>query len=526
MLINSIQFILFIIILLLIYKIMPKKYKWTVLLIASYIFYFLNSSKLIAFILVSTISIYFVAIKMQKIDEKAKIQAKNIEDKEEKKKLKNKAKKKKKIVLAVGIIFNLAILVFLKYSGFIAGSLNTILHINLPIFKFILPLGISYYTLQAISYIVDVYRGKVEADKNIARVALFVAYFPQLVQGPIGRYDELANQLYNPHEITFKNLTYGSELMLWGYFKKMVIADRVAMYVNGVFADYANYSGPIIIMAIIGYTLQIYAEFSGGIDIVRGASQMFGIELVENFKRPFYSKSVDEFWRRWNITLGTWLKDYVFYPVSLSKVTLKLTNFSRKIFKTSYFAKIVPISLPLLCVWLGNGFWHGSGLKYIVYGLYYYAIMMLGKIFEPVGKKIISLLKINVEAWSYKLWQMLRTCGFVCIGMLIFRAENLNAAIQMFKSIFNVHNLERIFNGEAFLIGGMTIADIVVLIIATVIFIGISIAKEHGKNIRESFAKQNLAFRWVILYGLIFAIIVFGAYGQGYNPQSFIYGQF
>ena len=216
MLINSIQFILFIIILLLIYKIMPKKYKWTVLLIASYIFYFLNSSKLIAFILVSTISIYFVAMKMQKIDEKAKIQAKNIEDKEEKKKLKNKAKKKKKIVLAVGIIFNLAILVFLKYSGFIAGSLNTILHINLPIFKFILPLGISYYTLQAISYIVDVYRGKVEADKNIARVALFVAYFPQLVQGPIGRYDELANQLYNPHEITFKNLTYGSELMLWG----------------------------------------------------------------------------------------------------------------------------------------------------------------------------------------------------------------------------------------------------------------------------------------------------------------------
>ena len=152
--------------------------------------------------------------------------------------------------------------------------------------------------------------------------------------------------------------------------------------------------------------------------------------------------------------------------------------------------------------------------------------MMLRKIFEPVGKKIISLLKINVEAWSYKLWQMLRTCGFVCIGMLIFRAENLSVAIQMFKSIFNVHNLERIFNGEAFLIGGMTIADIVVLIIATVIFMGISIAKEHGKNIRESFAKQNLAFRWVILYGLIFAIIVFGAYGQGYNPQSFIYGQF
>ena len=502
MLINSIEFIIFLLVLVIIYKLMPKKIKWVVLLVASYVFFVLNSGKYTIFILLSTLSIYIAALKIDKIGNNASEKAKTLENKEEKKRLKNEAKKKKKIVLTIGIIVNISMLIVLKYSGFLIGEFNHLFKINIPIFKFLLPLGISYYTLQAISYIVDVYRGKIKAEKNFGKVALFLVYFPQLVEGPIGRFDRLAAQLYRPNEITYKTITYGSELMLWGYFKKMVIADRVAMYVNYVFENYTEYTFLIIILAIVGYTLQIYAEFSGGIDIVRGASDIFGIELDKNFERPFFAKSIDEFWRRWNITLGAWLKEYIFYPVSLSKVSLKITNLSNK--------------------WI----WHGSGWKYIVYGMYYYVIMMLGKIFAPFGEKIIKTFKIKTEVFSYKLWQILRTTSFVCIGMLIFRADNLKVAFNMFKSIFKVNHLERIFNGEAFLLGGLKVQDIIILIVSSLIMLYISIKQEKGMKVRDTLAKQNILFRWIILYGVILSIIIFGIYGEGYNVQSFIYGGF
>lgn len=526
MLINSIEFLVFLFVLVIIYKLMPKKFKWTILLLASYVFFALNSGKYTIFIILSTLSIYITALKIDKIGNIVSEKVKTIENKEEKKKIKNQAKRKKKIVLTAGILINIAMLVVLKYSGFIIEELNNLFKVNIPIFKFLLPLGISYYTLQAISYIVDVYRGKIKAEKNFGKVALFLTYFPQLVEGPIGRFDRLADQLYRPNEITYKTITYGSQLMLWGYFKKMVIADRVAMYVNYVFENYTEYTFLIIILAIIGYTLQIYAEFSGGIDIVRGASQIFGIELDKNFERPFFAKSIDEFWRRWNITLGAWLKEYIFYPVSLSKISLKITGVSNKYFKKSNMSKVSAVALSLFCVWLGNGIWHGAGWKYIVYGLYYYIIMMLGKIFAPVGEKIIKTLKIKTEVFSYKLWQILRTTGFVCIGMLIFRADNLKVAFNMFKLIFKVNHLERIFNGEAFLLGGLKVQDIIILMVSSLIMLYISIKQEKGIKIRETLAKQNILFRWIILYGIIFSIIIFGIYGEGYNVQSFIYGAF
>ena len=531
MVINSLEFLIFIAITILVYIVVPKKAKWVVLLLASYIYYFSNSTYLILCMLFTTISIYFVALRMGKIDEITKLELKKIDDKEKKKDLKQQAKKRKKKILTIGILSNLIVLVILKYSGFIGENVNSllkILHINvsIPIKEFILPLGISYYTLQAISYIVDVYRGTVKADKNLGRVALFLSFFPQMVQGPIGRYDRLANNLYEPHSITYKNLTFGLQLMVWGYFKKMVIADRVAMYVNEVFANYSNYSGIIIVLAILGYTLQIYAEFSGGIDIVRGIAEILGVYLDQNFERPFFARSIDEFWRRWNITLGTWLKDYVFYPVSLSKLSVKITNSSKKIFKNTYLSKIIPVAFSTLCVWLCNGIWHGAGSKYIIYGLYYYTIMMLGKIFEPLSNKIIKIFKINTQVFSYKLWQILRTDMFVCFGMLIFRAKNIIQALKMVKSIFKIHDLELIFNGTGFLLGGITTGDWVVLLLSSIVLLGTSLYKETGKNIRETLAKQNLLYRWIIFYGVMFAIIIFGIYGKGYNVQSFIYGQF
>ncbi len=361
-------------------------------------------------------------------------------------------------------------------------------------------------------------------DKNLGRVSLFLVFFPQIVEGPIGRYDKLANQLYEPHEFSYTNLKFGVQLMIWGYFKKMVIADRAALLVDPIFANYTQYSGVILIIAILLYTLQIYAEFSGCMDIVRGTAQIFGINLDKNFERPFFSRSVQEFWRRWNITLGTWLKDYVFYSVSFSKVTMKITGALKKVSK-GYLVKLIPAAFALFFVWLCNGLWHGASWKYICYGLYYYIIMVLGMALEPLGKKVIEKLKINTKVFSYKLWQTIRTGAFVCVGMLIFRAPTLEVAGQIFKNCLRVSGLNDIVNGKIFTLG-FSIYDALVLILAVGILIIVSILQEKGHEVRKDLSKQNLVFRWGIYYIAIFAIIVFGIYGPGYNPASFIYGNF
>ena len=530
MAINSLNFIIFIAIVCLVYFVVPKKIKWVILLIANYTFYWICSKKMIVYMLITTISIYLLALWMGKIDSKTKELCKKEQDRALKKKLKNKVKTKKKCIVFLAVLINFGILISLKYCNFIFKNLNSLfdmirIPIEIPFKQILLPLGISYYTLQAISYVVDVYRGKYLPDKHLGRVALFVSFFPQMIEGPIGRYDELANQLYEPHKFNYENVKFGIQLMLWGYFKKMVIADRAALYVNEVFAHYQNYIGIPLFFAAALYTLQIYAEFSGCIDIVRGTAQILGINMAENFKRPFFSKSVQEFWRRWHITLGTWFKEYIFYPISLSKLTVKISELAKKIFKTSYITKLIPAIFALFFVWFGNGIWHGASWKYIFYGLYYYIIMVIGMLFEPLGNKILSKLKINKEAFSYKLFQMIRTTIIVIIGMLIFRSSSLRMAWKMFKNIFTIKNIELLFNGKLFNIG-FDYFDFNILVIGTIIILIVGILQEKGYNIREKISKQNLPFRWILYYTIIFAIILFGIYGYGYVASDFIYGQF
>ena len=528
MAINTLGFLIFVALACVIYFIVPKKIKWLVLLIASYVYYFLASGKLTVFLIITTLSVYLVGLGLNKIDENIAEKCKQLE-KEKKKEAKNKAKSKKKLLILFAVIINFGILLILKYSNFLGGNINSLLsklnvNFTIPKFDFILPLGISYYTLQAISYVIDVYRGKYKADKNLGRVALFTSFFPQMTEGPIGRYDDLAMQLYEPHKFNHLNVKNGMLLMLWGYFKKMVIADRAGIFVNTVFADYANNHGIVMLVAVILYTIQIYAEFSGCIDIVRGTAQILGINMAENFKRPFFSKSVQEFWRRWHITLGTWLKDYVFYPVSFSSACVELTKLSKKISK-NYLSKIVPAAFAMFFVWFGNGIWHGASWKYVFYGLYYYVIMMLGILFEPVFKKIIGKLKINVEAKWYKLMQMIRTTIFVLIGMLIFRSKSLTSAFRIFKSIFNMDNISMLFNNKLFNIG-ITTEDFIIIGIGVIILFVVGIIQEKGIIIRKKFSKRNIVIRWILYYTILLVIAIFGIYGPGYAATDFIYGQF
>lgn len=528
MTIVSLKFLAFIAMISLMYFVMPKKVRWMTLLLASYVYYFISSKTLTVYLIITTISVYLAARGLEKIDIKLKKECEG-KDKQQKKELKNKAKKQKKTLILLAILINFGILVFLKYCNFLSENINRILNLinvnyELPLRTIILPLGISYYTLQAISYVVDVYRGKYKPEKNIFKVALFLSFFPQMLEGPIGRYEDLSHQLYEPHKFDYGRMKFAIQLMLWGFFKKMVIADRAGLYVNEVFNNYLDYSGIVIVVAVILYTIQIYADFSGCIDIVRGTAQIFGIDLAENFKRPFFSKDIQEFWRRWHITLGAWLREYIFYPISFSKTCMNLTAKSKKIFK-GYIGKLIPAAFALFFVWFVNGIWHGASWKYIFYGLYYYILTMLGMLFEPVFNKIINKLKINTNCFSYRLWQMFRTTVIVLIGMLIFRANRLKTAWVIFKSIFTFENIGKLFNGDLFRIG-ITSGDFIIIVIGVIIMFVVSLLKEKGISIREKISKQNIAFRWILYYGIIFSIIIFGVYGAGYDASSFIYGQF
>ncbi len=290
----------------LLYTVFPKKYKWLVLLSASYLYYILASRVwMIVFILLTTVSIYIGALRLDRINDLFITMKKSL-DRQQRKELKERIVCQKKIVVVLMLIINLGLLIFLKYSNFLIDILNISIlehfQISIPLVKLFLPLGISFYTLQAISYIVDVYRGKYHSDECFTRVALYLAFFPTIVEGPITRYNEVAYQLYEGHDFNYENLTFGAQLILWGMFKKIVIADRANMLVNYVFDDYTKFSGLSVIIAIIFYTIQLYTEFSGCMDIVRGSAQLFSIQLPDNFRQPFFAKSINEFWQRWHIT--------------------------------------------------------------------------------------------------------------------------------------------------------------------------------------------------------------------------------
>ncbi len=505
------------------YFIVPKKYRWIVVLSESVIFYALYSKFMSFFILATVLIIYFIGLWISALDQKFQTKKEGLE-KEERKALKKKIGKAKKWVTALGIVLNLAILAVLKYSGFFASIFEGFFswfkwEVHLPILKVVLPLGISYYTLSSIGYMVDVCRGKYPADKNFFRVSLFVLYFPQLLEGPFAFYDKLAFQLYDGAEFDAKRISSGFLLVLWGFFKKAIIADRFAIIVTAVFKGYASYSGIIILIGIIAFTIQLYAEFSGIIDVVRGISEMYGFNLEKNFEQPFFSQTVNEFWRRWHISLGAWFREYIFYPISMSKGFM---NMNKKLHgKVSQFFEVfIPSLLALFVVWLLNGLWHGASIKYVVYGLYYYVIMMIGMCFEPLFNLIYNKTKINKDHWTLKTLRIIRTLIIVNIGMLIFRAPTLADSFKMFTGMFtNTH-----MNSN--LLSIIDIGDLVVALVSLVCLVVVDFLQEFKINIREKFASSHFLLKYACLLVLIFAIIIFGAYGDGYVAVDPIYGGF
>ncbi len=510
------------------YTAFPLKYKWTVLLAASYVFYFINSGSLAIFLFITTAAVYISGIALNKISDGFDLVKKSL-DKEQKKAYKKIILWQKRLTVTVTLAVIFGLLLFLKYFNFLGETVNSVLHIfgaesAVPKLKLILPLGISYYTLQAASYIIDVYRGKYKASNNFGKVALFLSFFPQIVEGPIGRFDLLAEPLYEGHKFNYDNFTQGLQLIVWGLFKKLVIADRANIFVCSAFENYKSNSGAVMLFAGVLYTVQIYAEFSGCMDIVTGSAQLFSVPLSENFNRPFFSKSVNEFWRRWHITLGAWLRDYIFYSVSLSKPFMRLSRFTKK-HLNEFFGSLVPSAFALLFVWLANGFWHGSGWKYITYGMYYYVIMLLGMIFEPMFVRMFKSVHIERNSAVLNVLRIVRTCFIVVVGMILFRSESVGAWVSVLKSAV-LNFAPKTLTDGTLLTMGIDVYDFAVIAAATAVLFIISVLQECGVKVRKSIANRNIALRWGMYFALLFAVIIFGAYGPGYDAVDFIYGQF
>lgn len=535
----SFNFIAFVALSVLAYFVLPlKKHKWVVLLVSSYIFYLFAGYKYIAFILFTTVSTYFIARWLDRISrqskEKLKVNKKDW-DRETKKQFKNKTKRNKRLVMSLCLVLNFGILAFLKYYNFFAGSLNDVFGVfgmsfSMPTLKLFLPLGISFYTFQSMGYLVDVYREKFPSEKNIAKFALFVSFFPQIIQGPISFYDQLAHQLYEPHKMDFTRFKHGCELILWGFFKKLVIADRAVIAINTVVADYNSYNGTVLAFTILLYALQLYTDFSGGIDISRGIAQILGIDMAENFRRPYFSKSISEYWRRWHITLGAWMKEYIFYPLSLSNAFLKT---SKKMKTTKFGAtkagahisKVLPTAFASLIVFLVVGVWHGASWKYVAFGLWNGGVIMLSILCKPLTDAILIKLHINPKSFLWGLFQIFRTFIIVCVGYVFDVAPSFKQALWTFRKIL----FNQSFGGVSAQIYGLDVNkfNMIVLTIGSIIILLVSLYQEKTKKqIRTFLDKKNYWIRYCAVLFLLSAVLVFGLYDPGNSTATFVYAQF
>ena len=521
MLFTSLEFAGFILFFVLVYYLAPKKIQWLVLLGASLLFYAGLGRRRIVFICMSAVSTWLLAnLIYNKHTEEKNYLAENKQTltKEEKSRVKKQYKAKRSVLLALFLIFNLGGLFVFKFYNMTANKFTALPQLNL-----IMPVGISFYTLQIIGYVMDVYNKKVVPEKSMLKTMLFTMWFPQVIQGPISRYNDLAPQLFAQRSFNYDNFILGLLRMLWGYFKKLVIADRFVVIVTTLFANYTQYSGFEVLIGAFLYTIQLYADFSGGIDIAIGASELFGVVLPENFQRPFFSKSISEFWRRWHITLGGFLRDYVFYPVTLSKPLAKVGKFFSKR-KMKWCSRWIPAYISLFILWFCSGVWHGEGAQYVLYGMYHGCLIMLGMTFEPYFVKMYEKLKIDTSSQTLKILRVARTFFLVTVGEIIFRAPNIPQAIYMIKSMFSTFNPWVLFNGFVFTLG-LDEKDFIVGIVAIIVLAVVSLLS-RGKSMRHWVYQQEMPIRWAICLAAIMAIVIFGMYGPGYDPAPFIYFQF
>lgn len=507
---TSLEFIVFVLAAVAGYYIIPKKYQWVWLLVFSYIYYAASGLNIVFFLLYSTAVTYLAGIFMDAV-KKNQTESAVI-------------KRSKRRIVIITLLLNFGMLAVVKYSGFAIMNLNHIFGSHITFQSFILPLGISFYTFQSAGYLLDVYWEKVKAERNPFRFALFVSFFPQILQGPIGRFDRLAHQLYEEHVLDWARMERSFQLILWGFFKKLVIADNMAGYVDVVFANYREYSGMTVAVAILGYSIQLYGDFSGGMDVVRGVAGLFGIELDQNFKRPYFAVSITDFWHRWHITLGTWMKDYVFYPLSLSKGMNKFAKAAKKRFGKN-IGRALPICIANIVVFLLVGVWHGAAWKYVVYGLYNGLIIGISGLLMSNYRSWRKKFRIDEKNTFWRIFQIFRTFLLVNISWYFDRADTVPQALTMMKNTLVNFHISDLWNGTLLLNEVVLVkVHFIIVIFGCIILFVVSFLQEKGMNIREFILKRNTAFRFALYFVMLYLI---PALGQSPSiAGGFIYAQF
>lgn len=488
----SFYFLLYVAMIAAIYFIVPLKYRWYVLLLGSTLLYTISEGKKILLIVLMTAFIaYYAAIWIEKTE--------------------STQKKKRRLILSSASLLLIACLVFAKCYTFYQWSF---LRHNL------IPVGISYYTFSIISYLADVYWKKDKAERNFLKLALFILFFPKILQGPISRHRDLAPRLLEGHRFHYQNFCLGIQLMLWGYFKKLVIADRINIMTTTIFDNSGSYGGCVLLVGLALATVQLYCDFSGYMDIASGISQIFSINLEKNFDHPFFSKSAAEFWRRWHITLGTWFKDYVYMPIVISPKLAKTSGWIKK-HMGMRTAKAFMAAVPLAVVWILTGLWHGTGMPYLVWGIYWGLIIISSTIFAPEIKKLNTLLHINTEASSWGVFQMVRTFLLFCIGRLLTIPGDLRKSWVILRTIFKSGNVWELVDGTLYNLG-LDRANFNLMVLSIGFLWFISILQTRG-SVRESVSKWNSVFRWAFYCIAFLVVMVFGIYGSGYDASAFVY---
>lgn len=483
MLFNSFQFIIFLPCVIVVYYLLPHKLRWGLLLIASYYFYMAWRPEYIILIVISTLVDYSVSILIEKEH--------NII--------------RRKLLLFLSLFANLGLLFVFKYFNFFNQELGDIYRLisnrQYPIagLKLILPMGISFYTFQTLSYTLDVYRGKRKAERHLGYFALYVTFFPQLVAGPIERSDRLLPQLKKKHNFNYANFMTGLSRICWGFFKKVVIADRIAVIVNTIYNNLNSYNGFYLIIATVGFAIQIYCDFSAYSDIAIGSAKIMGVDLMENFKVPYLAKSISEFWSRWHISLSTWFRDYLYIPLGGNRVNKKW----------KYYRNI-------MVVFLVSGFWHGANWTFIIWGFLHGFYQLVERLTKDLAKKAQVTFKLP------RIFKFAITITLVMFAWIFFRANNLQDAIYVVSNI-SLNNITVLLNPTALYNLGLDNKDFWLLVIC-ILFLLITDTFRYSKD-KQVLVTSRFFAREICCLLLILFIVVFGYYGT-YDASTFIYFQF
>lgn len=501
---TSWTFVLFVAGTAVLYYLLPKRARWVALLVASYGFYLWGGWRTVGYLLLTTLTTYAAGLLLGRLNA-AQGEKKRI-------------RRRKKGVVWCVLLVNFGMLFALKYWDFAAGALG------LPGLGLVLPLGVSFYIFQSVGYVIDCYRGKYPPQRNPFQFALFTSFFPQMVQGPISRYDQLGPQLLEGHALDARNLKYGLQLALWGYLKKLVIADRAAVVVNAIFGSYRQQGGAVLAAGVLFYCIQLYCDFSGGIDITRGVAKLFGIELIENFKRPIFAVSLADYWRRWHISLGQWLRDYLFYPMALSKPLGRLGKWSRRAVGGK-LGKILPTSVATFTIYFVIGIWHGANFRYIAYGFWNGAIITASLLMEGRFQAARERLGIRQESGRWRAFQMVRTAALVFIGRYITRAPRLTAAGWMLLQLFRSPRFSQLWDGTllTFGLGG---GDMLVIFLGVAVLLAAEGYQERGGHIRAALEEKTWFVQWAAILAPLAILLFLGILRGSYIPAGFIYQQY